>query len=123
MDFGYVNDPSTLFCGLVDTVAREIYVFDEMYEKGMSNEDIKERVSEMGYSKERIKADSAEPKSIAYLRKAGLTRIRAAKKDLTHFVPEFRLSRTIKLLFILGVLISLQKLVITHGIKISSTMR
>ena len=80
MDFGYVNDPSTLFCGLVDTVAREIYVFDEMYEKGMSNEDIKGRVSEMGYSKERIKADSAEPKSIAYLRKAGLTRIRAAKK-------------------------------------------
>lgn len=80
MDFGYVNDPSTLFCGLVDTVAREIYVFDEMYEKGMSNEDIKERVFEMGYSKERIKADSAEPKSIAYLRKAGLTRIRAAKK-------------------------------------------
>lgn len=80
MDFGYVNDPSTLFCGLVDTVAREIYVFDEMYEKGMSNEDIKERVYEMGYSKERIKADSAEPKSIAYLRKAGLTRIRAAKK-------------------------------------------
>lgn len=80
MDFGYVNDPSTLFCGLVDTVAREIYVFDEMYEKGMSNEDIKDRVSEMGYSKERIKADSAEPKSISYLRKAGLTRIRAAKK-------------------------------------------
>ena len=80
MDFGYVNDPSTLFCGLIDTVAREIYVFDEMYEKGMSNEDILSRVSEMGYSKERIKADSAEPKSIAYLRKAGLTRIRAAKK-------------------------------------------
>lgn len=80
MDFGYVNDLSTLFCGLVDTVAREIYVFDEMYEKGMSNEDILSKVSEMGYAKERIKADSAEPKSIAYLRKAGLNRIRAAKK-------------------------------------------
>nr|DAU75034.1 MAG TPA: terminase large subunit [Caudoviricetes sp.] len=80
MDFGYVNDPSTLFCGLVDTVAREIYVFDEMYEKGMSNEDIKDKVTDMGYAKERIKADSAEPKSIAYLRKAGLSRIRAAKK-------------------------------------------
>lgn len=80
MDFGYVNDTSTLFCGLIDTVAREIYVFDEMYEKGMSNEDILSKVSEMGYSKERIKADSAEPKSIAYLREAGLTRIRAAKK-------------------------------------------
>lgn len=80
MDFGYVNDPSTLFCGLVDTVAREIYVFDEMYEKGMSNEDILAKVSEMGYAKERIRADSAEPKSIAYLRKAGLRNIRAAKK-------------------------------------------
>lgn len=80
MDFGYVNDASTLFCGLVDTVAREIYVFDEMYEKGMSNEDILSKVTEMGYAKERIKADSAEPKSIAYLRKAGLQRIRAAKK-------------------------------------------
>lgn len=80
MDFGYVNDPSTLFCGLVDTVAREIYVFDEMYEKGMSNEDILRKVTEMGYAKERIKADSAEPKSIAYLRKAGLRNIRAAKK-------------------------------------------
>lgn len=80
MDFGYVNGPSTLFCGLVDTVAREIYVFDEMYEKGMSNEDILSKVTEMGYAKERIKADSAEPKSIAYLRKAGLRNIRAAKK-------------------------------------------
>lgn len=80
MDFGYVNDPSTLFCGLVDTVAREIYVFDEMYEKSMSNEDILSKVTEMGYAKERIKADSAEPKSIAYLRKAGLRNIRAAKK-------------------------------------------
>lgn len=80
MDFGYVNDPSTLFCGLVDTVAREIYVFDEMYEKGMSNEDILSKVTVMGYAKERIKADSAEPKSIAYLRKAGLRNIRAAKK-------------------------------------------
>lgn len=80
LDFGYVNDPSTLFCGLVDTVAREIYVFDEMYEKGMSNEDILSKVTEMGYAKERIKAESAEPKSIAYLRKAGLRNIRAAKK-------------------------------------------
>lgn len=80
MDFGYVNDASTLFCGLVDTVAREIYVFDEMYEKGMSNEDILRKVTDMRYAKERIKADSAEPKSIAYLRKAGLRRIRAAKK-------------------------------------------
>ena len=32
------------------------------------------------YAKERIRADSAEPKSIAYLRKHGLRNIRGAKK-------------------------------------------
>ena len=80
LDFGYTNDPSALFCGLVDTVAREIYVFDEMYKKGMTNEEIYQGVSRMGYSKERITADSAEPKSIAQLRGLGLSRIHAAKK-------------------------------------------
>lgn len=80
LDFGYTNDPSALFCGLVDTVAREIYVFDEMYKKGMTNEAIYQEVSRMGYSKERITADSAEPKSIAQLKALGLVRIHAAKK-------------------------------------------
>lgn len=80
MDFGYTNDPSTLCCMLVDTEAREIYIFDEMYEKGMSNEDIGQRVTDMGYAKERIKADCAEPKSIAYLRKMYLPHVRASKK-------------------------------------------
>lgn len=80
LDFGFTNDPSALFCGLVDTVAREIYVFDEMYQRGMSNDDIIAKVTEMGYAKERIKADSADPKSIAYLRKMGLPKVRGSKK-------------------------------------------
>lgn len=46
----------------------------------MSNDDIGEELVRRGYSKERIRADSAEPKSIAYLRKKYLRRIRAAKK-------------------------------------------
>lgn len=80
LDFGYTNDPSAFICLLVDETAREIYVFDEMYQKGMSNDDIGEALLRRGYSKERIRADSAEPKSIAYLRKKYLRRIRAAKK-------------------------------------------
>ena len=80
LDFGYTNDPSALFCGLVDMKAREIYVFDEMYKKGLTNEMIYQEISRMGYSKENITADSAEPKSIAQLRALGLTRIHAAKK-------------------------------------------
>ena len=40
LDFGYTNDPSALFCGLVDESAKTLWVFDEMYKHGMSNERI-----------------------------------------------------------------------------------
>ena len=79
LDFGYTNDPSTLFCGLLDKNAKQLFVFDEMYEKGMSNKRIADTVEEMGYSKERITADSAEPKSIDELKSLGL-RVKAAQK-------------------------------------------
>ena len=80
LDFGYTNDPTALFCGMVSRKERKIWVFDELYEKGLTNRAIYERIVGMGYAKERIKADCAEPKSIAELREAGLSRIRAARK-------------------------------------------
>ena len=80
LDFGYTNDPSALFCGMVDLNNKVIYVFDEMYKEGMSNEAIYEEITKMGYRKERIRADSAEPKSIDRLRTLGLVNIRAARK-------------------------------------------
>ena len=79
LDFGYTNDPSTLFCGLLDKENKRLFVFDEMYGKGMSNKRIAETVQEMGYGKERITADSAEPKSIDELKSLGL-RVKAAQK-------------------------------------------
>ena len=79
IDFGYTNDPSTLFCGLLDRDGKKLYVFDEMYERGMSNKRIVDTVQEMGYGKERITADSAEPKSIDELKSLGL-RVKAATK-------------------------------------------
>ena len=80
LDFGYSNDPSALFCGLVSAREKTIWVFDELYEKGLTNRAIYERIARMGYGKERIKADCAEPKSIDELREMGLPRIRAARK-------------------------------------------
>ena len=80
LDFGYTNDPTALFCGLVDKGSRMIYVFDELYERGLTNSRIAEKIIEMGYAKERIIADSAEPKSIAELREAGLTRTHQSQK-------------------------------------------
>ncbi len=80
LDFGYTNDPTALFCGLIDTGSKTLWVFDEIYKTGMSNEDIAVAVTEAGYAKERIRADSAEPKSIDRLYALGLTRIRRARK-------------------------------------------
>lgn len=80
LDFGYTNDPSALFCSLVDETAKTLWVFDEMYEYGMSNERIAEKVTQMGYRKERIRAEAAEPKSIDRLYELGLSRIQKARK-------------------------------------------
>jgi len=80
LDFGYTNDPSAFICMLVDPYNRDIYVFDEMYGYGMSNRDIYEKIRLMGYSKEKIFADSAEPKSISELYNLGLSGIRRARK-------------------------------------------
>ena len=79
LDFGYTNDPSTLFCGLLDLKRKQLFVFDEMYEKGLSNRRIADKVTSMGYGKERITADSAEPKSIDELKGMGL-RVQGAAK-------------------------------------------
>lgn len=80
LDFGYTNDPSALFCGLVDIPSKTIYVFDELYKKGLSNERIYTEVTNMGYRKEKIVAESAEPKSIDRLRDLGMSHIRKARK-------------------------------------------
>ncbi len=80
LDFGYTNDPSALFCGIVDIENKCIYVFDEMYEKALSNEEIAEKIRKMGYAKEKITADCSEPKSIDRLYELGIRHIRGARK-------------------------------------------
>lgn len=80
LDFGYTNDPTALFCGLVSQEEKTIWVFDELYEKALSNRAICDRVTAMGYAKERIRADCAEPKSIDELQELGLYRITPARK-------------------------------------------
>lgn len=79
LDFGYTNDPSAFFCGAIDLDNKKIYVFDEIYKKGLSNKAIYEEIYKKGYSKERITGDSAEPKSIDELQNYGL-RIKGAVK-------------------------------------------
>lgn len=80
LDFGYTNDPTAFWCGLVDVNNKEIYVYDEIYKTGLQNDIIYKLISEKGYKNEVIIADSSEPKSIDKLRDLGLSRIRGARK-------------------------------------------
>lgn len=80
LDFGYTNDPSALFAGLISKERREIYVTDELYKKALTNNKLAEEIKNMGYGKERITADSAEPKSIDELYDLGLKGISGARK-------------------------------------------
>lgn len=79
MDFGYTNDPTAFFIGFLDEKNKALYIWDELYEKGLTNRMIYDRLVSMGYDKESIVCDSAEPKSIAELRGYGL-RAKAAVK-------------------------------------------
>ena len=80
LDFGYTADPTAFIASLVDIENKEIYIFDEHYQKAMSNKMIADTIKYKGYSKELITADSAEPKSIDDLRRMGLYKVKPAKK-------------------------------------------
>lgn len=80
LDFGYTNDPTAFVASLVDVENKEIYIFDEHYEKGMFNEDIVKMIEYKGFAKSKITADSAEEKSIKWMKRNGLPRIRSSVK-------------------------------------------
>lgn len=80
IDFGYTNDPTAFIGCLVDEKTKELFIFDEHYQKAMSNTDIVNMIKYKGYSKETIIADSAEPKSIDDIKRKGVKRIKAAAK-------------------------------------------
>ena len=97
LDFGYTNDPAAFFCAILDQEQKEIYVFDEIYQKGMQNTAIYNNIEKLGFKKEIIVADSAEPKSIDHLKGLGLYRIKASKKGKDsinagiQFVQDFKI--------------------------------
>lgn len=80
MDFGYTNDPTAITWGYCDRINNKLYITGEYDKKGMTNDVIAKTITDLGFAKERIVADSAEPKSIAELRQLGISRITAAVK-------------------------------------------
>lgn len=80
LDFGFTNDPTAFVCSILDEINKKIWVFDGFEQKGLLNDEIAKKIIEMGYRKEIITCDSAEPKSIEELKRNGLDRVRGATK-------------------------------------------
>lgn len=78
LDFGFSSDPAAMPVMHYDRMHKTLYIFDELYERGLTNQqlakEIKDRIGDKSVS-----CDSAEPKSIQELRNEGVN-ARAAKK-------------------------------------------
>lgn len=78
LDFGFSEDPTALIRVHYDRKRKIIYVFDEYYKGGMHNDEIAEMViSKIG--SQYITCDSAEPRSISELNRAGVRALGARK--------------------------------------------
>ena len=72
LDFGYINDPSAIVWGFIDTVKKKIYVSGEYVRRGMRNDEIAETMTDLGLHKDKSYGDSAEPKSIDEIKDKGV---------------------------------------------------
>lgn len=79
-DFGYTNDPTTLICSVIDDVDKKIWIYNEHFERGMTNEDIYNMYIDNRVAGERIVCDSSEPKSIEELNRLGCKKAVGAVK-------------------------------------------
>ena len=103
LDFGFSESKAAFCkCGIYD---RSIYAKQLVYETELSNQDLIQLIKKEGVNREPIYADSAEPKSIAELKSAGLNVIPINKaNDATTFsirkINEFDALRVIGLDFL-----------------------
>ncbi|WP_204981758.1 PBSX family phage terminase large subunit [Mammaliicoccus sciuri] len=81
VDFGYATDPLAFVRWHYDKKKRIIYAMDEYYGVQISNREFADWLHKNSYQSDDIYADSAEPKSIAELKKEhGVKRIKGVKK-------------------------------------------
>ena len=85
LDFGFSVDPSALWVAHYDKAHKRIYVYKELYQKGLTNDLLADEVKKM-IGTDYVVCDSAEPKSIVELQGYGVNATGAAKgKDSVLF--------------------------------------
>lgn len=75
LDYGFINDPSAFMHVKIDEENKRLYILEEYVKKGLTNDKIAEAIKALGYSKEIIRADSAEKKSNQELRNLDIPRV------------------------------------------------
>ena len=95
LDFGFSADPAAVGVSHYDTKHKTIYFYKELYETGLTNDILAERVREL-VGDDVIVCDSAEPKSIVELQNHGVNARGAAKgKDSVNFGIDWLKQQTI----------------------------
>ena len=77
-DFGYAADPNALIKLHLDRKRKKIYIFDEWYQAGMSDDELL-RIGKSFFGTQIVGCDSAEPKTIDYLAMNGVNAYPAIK--------------------------------------------
>lgn len=80
MDFGFVNDVSTIVASVLDEESKKIYIFKTWGDTNKTNDELAGIIRGLGFSKSVIIADAAEPKSIEEIKRLGISKIRACTK-------------------------------------------
>ena len=75
LDFGYVNDPTALTASVLDEENKKLYIFKEWGATNKTNDEIAKVIVSLGFGKSTIVADCAEQKSIAEIKRLGVSRI------------------------------------------------
>ncbi|MFP7199697.1 PBSX family phage terminase large subunit [Lysinibacillus halotolerans] len=79
MDFGFVESYNAVIRMAVDHEKKWLYIYWEYYKRGLTDVEIADDLEKVGLKGVLIKADNAEPKTIAYLKQRRL-RVYACKK-------------------------------------------
>jgi phage terminase large subunit len=95
LDFGFASDPAAVPVTHYDAKRETIYIYKELYERGLTNKALAEEMKPL-IGDEYVKGDSSEPKSILELQQYGINVIPAKKgKDSVNFGIQWLQRQTI----------------------------
>lgn len=95
LDWGFAGDPAAVIVTHYDHMRKTIYIYDEIYERGLTNPQLAAKVIDK-IGKDYITCDSAEPKSIVEVQGDGVEAGAAVKgKDSVTFGIQWLKQQTI----------------------------